>query len=63
MQKFNEIQQEFAHREVPLPDFWGGYRVIPNEFEFWQQGDHRLHDRFEYRQIEDGNWRIQRLSP
>ena len=63
MQRFKEIKQKFSQGEVPLPDFWGGYRVIPHGFEFWQQGDHRLHDRFEYKQIEDGGWQIQRLSP
>ena len=63
MQKFDEIKQRFSQGDIPLPDFWGGYRIIPHRFEFWQQGDHRLHDRFEYSQAGDGNWQIQRLSP
>lgn len=43
------MQQKFANREIPLPDFWGGYRVVPERFEFWQGRSNRLHDRFEYR--------------
>ena len=47
---------------VPLPDFWGGFRLVPDEFEFWQGRDSRLHDRFKYT-IEGTAWNIQRLSP
>jgi len=47
---------------VPLPDFWGGYRLIPDEFEFWQGRESRLHDRFNYK-LHNGNWKIERLSP
>lgn len=47
---------------VPLPDFWGGYRLIPDEFEFWQGRESRLHDRFQYN-LKDNNWDIERLSP
>lgn len=61
--KFEEMQQKFRHREVPLPSFWGGFRVTPHSFEFWQGRPNRLHDRFLYsRQAEEG-WVIQRLSP
>jgi len=63
MQKFDEMKKKFARGEVPLPDFWGGYRVIPHKFEFWQKCDHRLHDRFEYKLTEDRSWQIQRLAP
>ena len=63
MQKFDDMKKQFAQGEITLPDFWGGYRIVPHGFEFWQQGDHRLHDRFEYSQSGDGNWQIQRLSP
>ncbi len=47
---------------VPLPDFWGGYRLVPDEFEFWQGRESRLHDRFQYN-LKDNNWSIERLSP
>ena len=60
--KFDEIKRKFADKDVPLPSFWGGYRVVPQEIEFWQGRTNRLHDRFLYRRIEDG-WNIERLAP
>lgn len=63
MMKFEEIKKKFANKEVPLPDFWGGYRVIPTAMEFWQGRENRLHDRFEYRLTQNGIWEIQRLAP
>ena len=60
--RFEEVQREFKDKAVPLPPFWGGYRVEPRLFEFWQGRADRLHDRFEYRLV-DGNWIIGRLSP
>ncbi len=48
---------------IPLPDFWGGYRVAPASLEFWQGRPSRLHDRLRYRHTEDGTWVIERLSP
>lgn len=48
--------------EIPLPPHWGGYRLIPYEFEFWQGRESRLHDRFQYR-LEDGQWKVCRLYP
>ncbi len=60
--QFDAIKKKFAEGEIPLPDFWGGYRIDPASFEFWQGGGSRLHDRFEYTRTEDG-WRIDRLSP
>ncbi len=57
-----EIKSRFADGEVPLPSFWGGYRVVPTKFELWQGQPDRLHDRFQY--LRDGEtWQIQRLSP
>ena len=50
-------------QEVPLPPFWGGYRVRPQTIEFWQGRPNRMHDRFEYSRQSDGSWTIVRLSP
>ena len=63
MTQLAHMKEKFREGEVPLPDFWGGIRVIPHEIEFWQGGEHRLHDRFQYLIQEDGNWDIQRLAP
>lgn len=60
--QFAQIKQKFAQGEVPLPEFWGGYRVVPEEMEFWQGGESRLHDRFSYSRDGD-DWNIDRLSP
>lgn len=59
---FSQMKAKFAEGDVPLPDFWGGYRVRPDEVEFWQGGAHRLHDRFVYTRDGDA-WQTQRLSP
>ncbi len=61
--KLTEIKQKFLGGEVPLPSFWGGFRVVPSRFEFWQAGDDRLHDRFVYEPETDDTWSIQRLAP
>ncbi|MBT8147072.1 MAG: pyridoxamine 5'-phosphate oxidase [Gammaproteobacteria bacterium] len=63
LNQFESLKQKYAHGEVPLPDFWGGFRVRPHEIEFWQGGKSRLHDRFQYRLQDDGSWAVQRLSP
>jgi pyridoxamine 5'-phosphate oxidase len=62
MQKLAEIRDKFSHGEIPLPSFWGGYRVMPEAIEFWQGGPARLHDRFLYRK-NVAEWHIERLSP
>jgi len=67
MDRFSEIKQQFEH-DIPVPDFWGGYRVTPQRFEFWQGGEHRLHDRFIYERASEpaqanDEWHIQRLAP
>jgi pyridoxamine 5'-phosphate oxidase len=61
--KVDEIKRKFAHGEIPLPDYWGGYRVVPDRIELWQGRDSRLHDRFAYTRGADGTWRIDRLAP
>jgi pyridoxamine 5'-phosphate oxidase len=62
--KVAEMMQKLHDKEVPLPSFWGGYRVRPSTIEFWQARTNRLHDRFLYSYAEtDGGWRIERLAP
>lgn len=66
--KFLEIEWEsmkrkFGEGKVPLPPFWGGYRVAAETVEFWQGGQNRLHDRFEYTRQSNGSWTIDRLAP
>ncbi len=57
------LREKFGKGEVPVPDFWGGYRVIPDCIEFWQGGANRLHDRFMYRRQDPGDWSIEQLQP
>ena len=59
------MKEKFQQGAIPLPDFWGGYRVVPDRFEFWQGGANRLHDRFEYQRLDDAaaSWQINRLAP
>ncbi|WP_444919548.1 pyridoxamine 5'-phosphate oxidase [Microbulbifer sp. CnH-101-G] len=61
--QFDQEKARFADGQVPLPDFWGGYRVVPHAVEFWQGGANRLHDRFIYRADDSGLWTLDRLSP
>lgn len=61
--QFDEEKARFEGEEVPLPEFWGGYRVVPHAVEFWQGGANRLHDRFIYRAVDSGSWSLDRLSP
>lgn len=63
MSKFEELKRKFQDKQVPLPSFWGGYRVIPEEFEFWQGRVNRLHDRFLYSKSTNNHWIINRLAP
>ncbi len=64
--RYRELEMRFAEEDVPRPDHWGGYLVRPEEIEFWQARDDRLHDRFVFRRNggdHGGEWRVQRLSP
>ena len=63
MQQFESMKNKFAKGEIPVPDFWGGFRVKPHQIEFWQGGAARLHDRFQYNLQTDNSWFIQRLEP
>jgi pyridoxamine 5'-phosphate oxidase len=60
--KLDQMKRKFAEGKVPLPDHWGGYRIVPDWFEFWQGRANRLHDRFAYRLV-DGEWTTERLAP
>ena len=63
MQKFAEMKRKYSEGKIPLPSFWGGYRVVATEIEFWQGRENRLHDRFMYKRDAGDNWQTQRLSP
>lgn len=57
------LEKEYEDKEVPKPTHWGGYKVIPKEFEYWQGRPNRLHDRIYFTKENDSNWRIDRLAP
>jgi pyridoxamine 5'-phosphate oxidase len=61
--QLEQLKEEYENKDVPRPPHWGGFRVIPDEIEFWQGRPNRLHDRLLYRRGENGSWIIQRLSP
>jgi pyridoxamine 5'-phosphate oxidase len=62
--KLAEAMEKFRGGEIPLPSFWGGFRIVPTSFEFWQGGKDRLHDRFFYsRKATAQPWEISRLAP
>lgn len=61
--KWDEMKRKFADGKVPLPSFWGGYRVLPATIEFWQGRASRMHDRYQYTRQSDGTWRIEQLAP
>ena len=62
-EQFKVFIQTVEGQEVPRPAHWGGYRLIPDTLEFWQEGEHRLHDRLLYRRIDNDQWVIERLAP
>lgn len=61
--RYDALRSEYLSGDVPYPENWGGFRVMPDEFEFWQGRELRLHDRIRYHLDEDGMWVIERLSP
>ena len=61
--EWERLKEKFGAGKIPLPSFWGGYRVTPQTVEFWQGGHNRLHDRFEYVRQTDGKWCLDRLAP
>jgi pyridoxamine 5'-phosphate oxidase len=61
-EKMSDLNSRYANREIPLPPFWGGFRLQPQVFEFWQGRENRLHDRVRY-MLQGGVWQIERLSP
>jgi len=60
---FERVRRTYGEGPVPRPEWWGGYRVVPDEFEFWQGRTSRLHDRLRYVKQPDGSWRRERLAP
>ena len=61
--RFDDASRKFEGEEIPRPANWGGYRMIPQMLEFWQEGKNRIHDRLRYRRDEAGGWIIERLAP
>ena len=61
--QYQRLEKQFNNQDIPCPEHWGGYRVIPNIFEFWQGRPNRLHDRLRYTKISTNDWIIERLSP
>ena len=59
---FKKFEMEYEDKEIPMPDYWGGYRLEHNEVEFWQGRRDRMHDRFVYTQ-HGTTWQIERLAP
>jgi pyridoxamine 5'-phosphate oxidase len=62
-QRVADLARAHDGAELPLSDTWGGFRIVPDSFEFWQHRADRLHDRFRYARGRDGGWRVQRLAP
>jgi pyridoxamine 5'-phosphate oxidase len=62
-ERYRQLAEEFKEKELKRPQYWGGYLVTPVIIEFWQGRPSRLHDRIQYTLEEDGNWKIERLSP
>jgi pyridoxamine 5'-phosphate oxidase len=61
--RYADMEERYAGGDVPLPPFWGGYRIVPAEVELWEHRESRLHDRLRYTRLPQGGWRLERLSP
>ena len=61
--KLEILEKQYQNQEIPMPDFWGGFIVVPISIEFWQGRPNRLHDRIKYSLQADKSWKIERLSP
>jgi pyridoxamine 5'-phosphate oxidase len=62
-QRVSDLAASHAHGELPVPERWGGLRLLPDVFEFWQHREDRLHDRLRYSLAPDGSWKLERLAP
>ena len=60
--RYAELVERYGDEQVPMPEAWGGFRLVPERYEFWQHRDNRLHDRFRYRR-QPGGWLLERLAP
>ena len=63
LEQLAQVTARFGEGEIPRPPHWGGYRLVPDSWEFWQGGENRLHDRFRYIRKEGDEWRVMRLQP
>jgi len=63
MQQLVDVSARFGEGDIPRPPHWGGYRLVPITWEFWQGGENRLHDRFRYTRADSESWRVTRLQP
>lgn len=63
LSRVEELDQRYPGEDIPLPPHWGGFRILPEMFEFWESRESRLHDRFRYSRQPDGSWTVQRLQP
>lgn len=63
LDRVQELDQRYPDDDIPLPPHWGGYRIVPYMFEFWESRESRLHDRFRFTRSENGVWTVQRLQP
>lgn len=63
VERVEALKVQYQGQEIPLPPYWGGFRVKPNMIEFWESRESRLHDRFRYRREPNGSWHLERLSP
>ncbi|GHG00303.1 pyridoxine/pyridoxamine 5'-phosphate oxidase [Deinococcus piscis] len=61
--QFAALHERFAGQDVPRPDFWGGFRLVPERWEFWQGRPNRMHDRLVYTRSPQGSWQLERLMP